>query len=52
MDMEMELRRLCTNLAVELLSKGRAKYSVDLGTIMDYAKTYYLLAKSMETSDR
>ena len=51
MEAEIELRRLCTNLAIDLLSKGREHYSVDLGTIMEYAKTFYSIAKSMEASD-
>ena len=51
MEAEIELRRLCTNLAIDLLSKGRAHYSVDLGTVMEYAKTFYFLSKNMEASD-
>jgi|13_taG_2_1085334.scaffolds.fasta_scaffold00019_83 hypothetical protein len=51
MDMDIELRKLCTNLAIDLLRKDRDHYVVDLGTVMDYAKTFYFLSKSLEASD-
>tara|TARA_Y100000592_G_scaffold22091_2_gene34193 strand:+ start:168 stop:326 length:159 start_codon:yes stop_codon:yes gene_type:complete len=47
MDEEIELRRLCTNLALELLSKGRNRYKVDLGRVVEIAKTYYALSRSL-----
>ena len=48
MEAELELRRLCTNLAIELLEKGRSKHTSDLGEVMSIAKAYYLLSKHLE----